>query len=52
MPYKIKSKRIHTKKFDDCVKDVKRKGGNYNAYAVCENSIGYKGSVLKAHRRK
>ena len=31
--------RRHTKKFDRCVKAVKRKGGALNAYAVCHSRI-------------
>lgn len=47
---------VHTKKWDRCVKDVEKKnkenGTDYNPYAVCTDSIGYKGSVKKSHRKK
>lgn len=43
---------IHTKKFDDCVRDVKRKGSAYNPYAVCMSALGEKRAVKKVHRRK
>jgi hypothetical protein len=53
---KKKDDTAHTKKWDRCVKDVEKKnkenGTNYNPYAVCTDSIGYKGSVKKSHRRK
>lgn len=47
----VKGKRIHTKKWQSCVKKVKKKGGDYNPFAVCTASIGKKGSILKSHRR-
>lgn len=43
---------VHTKKFDDCVRDVKRKGDRYNPYAVCMASLGERGAVRAGHRRK
>lgn len=43
---------IHTKKFDDCVRDVKRKGNRYNPYAVCMSALGEERALRKAHRRK
>ena len=50
-----KDNTIHTKKWDRCVKDVEKKnkenGTDYNPYGVCTDSIGYKGSVKKSHRR-
>lgn len=53
---KKKDDTIHTKKWDRCVKDVEKKnkenGTDYNPYAVCTDSIGYKDSVKKSHRRK
>lgn len=53
---KKKDKRIHTKKWDRCVKKVEEKNKenntDYNPYAVCQSSIGYKGSILKPHRKK
>ena len=49
-------KPIHTKKWDRCVKAVEKKNKenktDYNPYAVCQSSIGYKGSILKPHRKK
>jgi hypothetical protein len=42
---------IHSAKFDRCVKEVSAKGGGYNPYAVCESSIGYKGSILPQHMK-
>ena len=50
------NKSIHTKKFDDCVEQVKANMRKYNysgnPYSICMNSVGYKKSVKKAHRRK
>jgi hypothetical protein len=43
---------VHSKKFRRCVEEVSKKSPGYNPYAVCEASIGYKGSMLPAHRRK
>jgi hypothetical protein len=49
-------KRIHTNKWDRCVKDVeeknKKNGTDYKPEAVCTDSLGYKGSILKKHRKK
>lgn len=48
--------RIHTKKWDRCVKAVEKKnkenGTNYTPEDVCTSSIGYEGSIKKKHRRK
>ena len=53
---KEKESPIHKKKWERCVKDVKKQnkkdGKDYNPYAVCTASIGYKGSIKKPHRRK
>lgn len=53
---KEKDKRVHTKKWDRCVKKVEEKNKenntDYNPYAVCQSSIGYEGSILKKHRKK
>lgn len=53
---KKKDKRVHTKKWDRCVKRVEEKNKenntDYNPYAVCQSSIGYEGSILKQHRKK
>ena len=45
-------KRIHKKKWERCVKDVKKKSPDVNPYAICTASIGYEGSILKPHRKK
>lgn len=42
---------IHTARWDDCVRDVKKKGGRYDPYAVCTARLGYRGSVKAGHRR-
>ena len=53
---KEKESPIHKKKWERCVKDVKKqnkeRGEDYNPYAVCTTSIGYEGSIKKPHRRK
>jgi len=53
---KKKESPIHKKKWERCVKDVKKQnkkdGKDYNPYAVCTASIGYEGSIKKPHRRK
>jgi hypothetical protein len=49
--YKTK-KKIHTRKFDKCVKEVERKGTAVNPYAVCQKSLGEEKAILKSHRRK
>lgn len=53
---KTKESPIHKKKWERCVKDVKKQnkkdGKDYNPYAVCTASIGYKGSIKKPHRKK
>ena len=53
---KEKESPIHKKKWERCVKDVKKqnkeRGKDYNPYAVCTASIGYEGSIKKPHRRK
>ena len=51
-----KKSKVHTKKWDDCVKEVekqnKERGTKYKPEAVCTSSIGYKGSIKKSHRKK
>lgn len=42
---------IHSAKFRRCVRKVSARGERYNPYAVCEASIGYKGSIARGHRR-
>ncbi len=53
---KEKESPIHKKKWERCVKDVKKQnkkdGKDYNPYAVCTASIGYEGSIKKPHRKK
>jgi hypothetical protein len=45
-------KKIHTAKWDRCVKKVRKKSkGKYNPYAVCTAVLGEKGSIRKAHQR-
>lgn len=44
--------RVHTKRWDRCVRDIRRKGGASSAEAVCSSRLGERGSVLKSHRRK
>ena len=46
MPYKIKGK-IHTAKWDSCVKDVRKKGTAVNPYAVCTSKLGKKSFLKK-----
>jgi len=48
----VKGKRLHTKKWQRCVRKVKMKDKGVNPFAVCSYSIGYKGSILKQHRKK
>jgi len=48
----VKKKRLHTKKWQRCVRKVKMKDKGINPFAVCSYSIGYKGSILKQHRKK
>jgi hypothetical protein len=53
---KNKKDKVHTLKWDRCVKAVeeknKKNGTSYNPEAVCTDSIGYKGSIKKPHRKK
>lgn len=42
---------VHTKKWDDCVKEVRAKGGGYSPYAVCTAELGERGSIKAGHRR-
>jgi hypothetical protein len=44
------SEKVHTKKFDSCVKKVKANSDVDNAYAVCQDSLGEK-AIKKSHRR-
>lgn len=53
MPLASHGKKVHTAKFDRCVKEVSKKSkGKVNPYAVCSKSLGYEKSVLSSHRRK
>jgi hypothetical protein len=53
---KKKESDIHTKKWERCVKAVKKQNEendtDYNPYAVCTDSIGYEGSIKKPHRQQ
>jgi hypothetical protein len=42
--------KVHTKKFDSCVKKVKANSHVDNPYAVCQDSLG-KDAIRKAHQR-
>jgi len=42
---------VHTKAWDRCVRDVKRKGTAVDPYAVCTAALGEMG-ILKAHRNR
>jgi len=44
-------KSIHTAKWDSCVKKVKKKSPDANAYAICSSSID-DGGVKKSHQKK
>lgn len=48
---KKRRKAVHTARFDECVKDVRRRGAAVDPYAVCEASLGEKRSILKRSRR-
>lgn len=41
---------VHTKAFDRCVRQVRKRGDAANPYAVCSSSLG-KTAVKKSHRR-
>lgn len=47
-----KKDKVHTKKWDRCVKKLKEKGGVDSPEAVCTKSLGYEDSVKKSHRKK
>jgi len=47
----VGDEKVHTAKFDRCVKDVEEKGGVDNPYAICQASIGA-GAIKKDHRTK
>lgn len=42
--------KVHTEKFDSCVRKVKAKGDVDNAYAICQASLGKK-AIKKSHQR-
>ncbi len=48
----VEKDKVHTKKWDRCVKKLKEKGGVDSPEAVCTKSLGYEGSVKKSHRKK
>lgn len=43
--------KVHTAKWDDCVRQVSERRGVKSAAAVCTASLGRR-SILKSHRRK
>lgn len=48
-----RGKKVHTAKFDRCVKAVSKKSkGKVNPYAVCSASLKYEENILPSHRRK
>jgi len=51
-----KEVKVHTKKWERCVKAVKAKNKenntDYNPYAVCQSSVGYEDSIKKSYRRQ
>jgi len=47
-----KKDKVHTKKWDRCVKKLKEKGNVDSPEAVCTKSLGYEDSVKKPHRKK
>jgi len=46
-----KKDKIFTKKFDRCVKAVKKQGEGDAAYPICMKSVGKKKAVRKSHQR-
>ena len=48
----VEKDKVHTKKWDRCVKKLKEKGGVDSPEAVCTKSLGYEDSVKKSHRKK
>jgi hypothetical protein len=48
MAYKIRKRRkVHTTKWDRCVKKVSKKGTAVNPYAVCTKRLGKKSFINK-----
>ena len=47
----VGDEKVHTAKFDRCVKAVEKKGGVDNPYAICQASMGA-GAIKKDHRTK
>lgn len=47
MAYKLKTKKVHSVKWDSCVKDVKAKESSVNPYAVCTSSLKEKSFTKK-----
>jgi hypothetical protein len=47
----VGDEKVHTAKFDRCVKDVEEKGGVDNPYAICQASIGA-GAIKPRHQDK
>jgi len=48
----VKGKRIHTRKWQRCVRKVKRKGKVKSPEAVCTKKLGRKSYLKKPIRRK
>jgi hypothetical protein len=47
-----KDKDIHTAKWKRCFEKVSKEKGDEAAAGICTDSIGYEGSIKKAHRKK
>ena len=47
--FRVKRKRIHTAKWDRCVKKVRKQGKAVNPFAVCTKALG-KGSYIKKRK--
>jgi len=47
-----KDTKVHTAKWDRCVRKVKAQGGDANAYAICTGSVPYSQAFRKASRMK
>jgi hypothetical protein len=49
----VAGKEVHTEKWKSCFEKVKEQGkSEESAAAICTDSIGYEGSIKKAHRQK
>lgn len=52
MPYTTKRKRVHTVKWDRCVKKVRKKRTSANPYAVCTSQLGKESFLRKKKPKK